>query len=34
MLEQFHVPVEDQVLVDVDRMRASTEALFIALRVG
>ena len=29
MLEQFHVPVEDRVYVDVDRMRAATEALFM-----
>ena len=29
MLEQFHVPEEDQVFVESDRMRASTEALFM-----
>ena len=29
MLEQFHVPVKDQILVEVDRMRACTEALFM-----
>ena len=29
MLEQFHVPEQDRVYVDVDRMRAATEALFM-----
>ncbi len=29
MLEQFHVPTKDRVYVDVERMRAATEALFV-----
>ena len=29
MLEQFHVPEQDRVYVEIDRMRAATEALFM-----
>ena len=29
MLEQFHVPEQDRVYIEVDRMRAATEALFM-----